>query len=172
MTKAEFIQALRERYEQWEGLLDEIGLARMERPGVNGAWTMKDLVGHMTGWQGKMVTDLEAAQRGEAEPPPPWPVEMTDEDGINGWIYEAYRGRSAEEVLAESRAVFEWLFAVIEGLPEDVRIEQIHGGGHVFNLLWVGGRRFNPGEMFDHFRDDHEPDVRAWLAGMEEFGNG
>lgn len=89
---------------------------------------------------------------------------ITDEDEINGWIYEAYSGRSAGEVLAETRQVFERLFAVLEALPEDAPIEQIEDGGHVFNLVWVGGRRFNPAEMFDHFRDYHELDVRAWLA--------
>lgn len=62
MTKAELIDWLRERHREWEGWLAEIGLARMDRPGVNGAWTMKDMVAHHTGWNGKMVTDLEAAQ--------------------------------------------------------------------------------------------------------------
>jgi hypothetical protein len=28
--------------------------------------------------------------------------------------------------------------------------------------------RYFVGEFFDHFRDDHEQDIRAWLALMEK----
>ena len=59
------------------------------------------------------------------------------------------------------------LLAVIEGLPEDVRIEQLHEGERVFHLVWLGGQRFPVGEFFYHFHDDHEPDIRAWLARTE-----
>jgi hypothetical protein len=30
-----------------------------------------------------------------------------------------------------------------------------------------GWQRNLVGEFFDHFRDDHEPDIRAWLARVE-----
>ena len=35
-------------------------------------------------------------------------------------------------------------------------------------LVWVDGERFLTGEFFNHFHDDHEPDVRAWLARVEK----
>jgi hypothetical protein len=34
--------------------------------------------------------------------------------------------------------------------------------------VWLNDQRFPAGEFFDHFRDDHEPDVRAWLARVEK----
>jgi hypothetical protein len=33
--------------------------------------------------------------------------------------------------------------------------------------VWLDNKRFPVGEFFDHFLDDHEPDVRAWLARVE-----
>jgi hypothetical protein len=72
------------------------------------------------------------------------------------------------EVLDESQRVFQQLLAVIEGLPEDVRIDQVRQGGRVYHLVWLGDQRFPAGEFFDHFHDDHEPDIRAWLARVEK----
>lgn len=161
MNKTELLNWLQEEQQQWEALLDEIGPARMELPGVNGQWSMKDMVAHLTGWQPKLIADMQAAQRGEPEPPPPWPTHLQTEDEVNAWIYERNRERSVSEVLDESRRVFQQLLAVIESLPNDVRIEP------EWHLVWLNGKRFSASEFFDHFRDDHEPDVRTWLARME-----
>jgi hypothetical protein len=168
MNKSELLNELREEYQQWEALLDQIGPARMDQPGVNGEWSMKDIVAHLTGWQPRVNAHLQAAQRRESEPPPPWPAHLQTDDEINAWIYESNRGRSVREVLDESHQVFQQLLAVVEGLPEDVRIEQVHQGTRVYHLVWLDGQRFQPGEFFDHFHDDHEPDIRAWLARVEK----
>ena len=168
MTKSELLNWLREEYEKWETFLDQIGMERMEQSGVNGDWSMKDIVAHLTGWQPRLTARIQAAQRGEVEPPPPWPPNVQTEDEINAWIYESNRGRSVREVLDEMEEVFRQFLSVLEELPEDVRIEQLHEGARVFNLVWLGDRRYPVGEFFDHFYDDHEPDVRAWLERMEK----
>lgn len=169
MKKAELLNWLQDEYQQWEGLLDQIGEARMDQPGVNGHWSIKDLVAHLTGWQPRLITRIQAAQRNEPEPPPPWPAHLQTDDEINAWIYEANRGRSVREVLPESHQVFQQLLAVIEGLPDDVWIETIRGSSkREYHLVWLGDRRFPAGEFFDHFHDDHETDVHAWLVREEK----
>ena len=50
MNKSELLNWLQEEYQQWEALLDQIRPERMEQPGVNGDWSMKDIVAHLTGW--------------------------------------------------------------------------------------------------------------------------
>ena len=62
--RAAWLQA---QNQTWEAMRDEIGPARLEQPGVNGAWSMKDGVPHLTGWQHKLVNDLQAAQRGQSD---------------------------------------------------------------------------------------------------------
>jgi hypothetical protein len=168
MKKSELLHWLQEEYQQWEAFLDKIGSARMDQPGVNGHWSIKDIVAHLTGWQPKLIAGIQAAQRGEPEPAPPWPADLQTEDEINAWIYETNRGRSVREVLDESRQVFQQLLAVVEGLPDDVRIETVHQGERKYYLVWLDNQRVQPGEFFDHFHDDHEPDMRAWLARVEK----
>ena len=162
MKKSDLLNWLQDEYRQWEAILAQIGPARLEQPGVNGAWSMKDLVAHLTTWQRRNVDLLQAAQRSEPEPPPPWPTHLQTEDEINAWIYESHRQSSLREVLDESQQVFQQTITAIEALPDDVRIDPD------WHLVWVDGKRFESGEFFDHFHDDHEPDVRAWLALVEK----
>ena len=167
MKKSELLEWLQEEYRNWQTFLDEIDPEHMDQPGVNGDWSMKDIVAHLTGWNRWLVDRLQAAARGESEPPPPWPAQLQTDDEINAWIFESYRGRSLRQVLEETNQVFQKIFAVVQGFPEDVQIEQVHQSGRVYHLVWLGEERFQPGEFFDHFHDDHEPDVRAWLVRME-----
>jgi hypothetical protein len=167
MNKSELVNWLQKEVREWEALLDQIGPMRMEQSGVNGDWSMKDVVAHLTGWNRGLVARLQAAARGEPEPPPPWPAHLQTDDEINAWIYESYRGRSLREVLEETHQVFQQLLTAVEGLPEDVRIEQVHRPGRVYHFVWLGEERHQPGEFFDHFHDDHEPDIRSWLARLE-----
>jgi len=162
MKKSELLTWLQAEYQQWEAFLDQIGPARMDQPGVNGDWSIKDLVAHLTGWQPRLITCMQAAKRGEPEPPPPWPAHIQTEDEVNAWIYDSNHERSVREVLNESHQVFQQLIAVIEGLPDNTRIDE------EWHLVWLNGQRFPAGEFFDHFRDDHEPDVRAWLVRVEK----
>ena len=169
MKKSELLNWLQEEYRQWETFLDQIGPARMDQPGVNGDWSIKDIVAHLTGWNHSLVARLRAAQRNEPEPPSPWPAHLQSEDEINAWIYETNRGRSVREVLEESHQVFQQLLAVIESLPDEVRIETIRvPSGREYYLVWLDDKRFQAGEFFDHFHDDHEPDIRAWLVRVEK----
>ena len=49
MNKSELLNELQKEYGQWQALLDQIGPARMNQPGVTGDWSIKDIVAHLTG---------------------------------------------------------------------------------------------------------------------------
>ena len=162
MKKNELLNWLQEENRQWQAFLDQIGLARMDQPGVNGDWSIKDIIAHLAGWNRRLVAQLQAAHHREPKPAPPWPAQLQTDDEINAWIFQSNCRRPVDEVLEESDLLLQQLFALIEALPEDCQIE---AEGH---LVWVDDRRFPAGEFFDHFHDDHEPDMRAWLARVEE----
>src|SRR6185503_7731697 len=107
MKKSELLNWLQDEYRQWETLLDQIGPARLDQPGVNGDWSMKDIIAHLTGWQRNVVAQIRAAGRNEPESPPPWPEHLQTEDEINAWICESNRGRSVGEVLDDMHQVLE-----------------------------------------------------------------
>ena len=168
MDKSGLLSWLQEEYRGWEGFLDQISPAHMDQPGVAADWSVKDIVAHLAGWNRWLVDRLRAAVRREPEPPPPWPAHLQTDDEINAWIYETNRGRSVPDVLDESQQIFQQLRAVIEDFPDDVRVETIQKPDRAYYLVWVNDQRFPAGEFFDHFHDDHEPDLRAWLARLEQ----
>jgi hypothetical protein len=160
MTKAELIADLNREYGQWEALLAEIGDGRMEQPGVAGSWSVKDLVAHLTGWNRRTVGRFEAALRDEADAPPPWPAQLQSDDAINAWIYEQNRDRSLPEVLGDSRQTFVDLVAALEAFPEAELLDPAR-------FPWLEGEALSGAALFGHFRDEHESDLRAWLARQE-----
>ena len=156
MNKSEFLDGLREEYQQWEALLDQIGEARMDQPDVAADWSIKDIVAHLTGWRHRTVARLHAAQRGEPEPPPPWPAHLQTDDEINAWIYASNRDRPLAEILQESDGLFQQLVDALSAFPEAALLEP-----HRFG--WPDGVQLTGATFFAHFHEEHEPDMRAWL---------
>lgn len=161
MNKLELLKWLTEEQQKWELLLAAIGETRMDQAGINGDWSMRDIIAHLTGWQRWLVARLQAAGTGRPEPPPPWPAGLASEDDINTWIYASNRMHNVRHVLDDAHDVYEQLLAVLQALPEDCQIESIEAKFHV---IWVSGQRFAVGEFFHHFYDDHAADVRTWLG--------
>ena len=156
---------LHKAYQDWESLLNQIEPTRFEEPGVNGLWSIKDLVSHLTAWNINLVVNLSVAYQNEVEPTPHWPAKLQSEDEINGWIYESKRKRTTQVVMDEMRKVHQTLIWIIQSLPDDVRIERLEGK---LLVVWLGGTRFHVSEFFDNFQDDHEPDVLTGLTGKQK----
>jgi hypothetical protein len=162
MNEAEMIVGLQEEYQNWQALLDQVDLDHMDQPGVAGHWSIKDIVAHLTGWRRRTVLRLQAAGLGNPEPAPPWPEHLQTDDEINEWIYETNHDRPVREILDESDQVFKQLLAGIEGLPDQAFIDVQR------YFPWWEGSSLSPGAFFAHFHEEHEPDMRAWLAGMKK----
>jgi hypothetical protein len=167
MNKTELLNWLQEEHEQWESLLGRIDPARMDQVGVNSKWSFKDLITHLTPDGLRCIADLRAIQQNEPEPLPPWPAHLQNDDEINAWVYETHHERSVRQILDESRQMFRDLFTVVKELPDDVRIDTVAQGGRMYYHVHLGDRHIQPGYIFDHFHDDHEQDVHAWLVRIE-----
>jgi hypothetical protein len=159
MSKAQILDELQEENASWEAFLEEIGEERMLEAGVAGDWTIKDIVAHLTGWRQRSVQRLEASLRGEPAPPTPWPGHMSTDEEINGWIYESSRDRSVQDVLQDSRDTFRHLFEAIGAFPEPELMD-------ASRFDWLEGKPLSGAMLFGHFHEEHEPDMRAWLAKL------
>jgi hypothetical protein len=157
MRRAELLAELDSENRAWERLLAEIGEDRMEEPGVAGAWSVKDVVAHLTAWRRRTVGRLEAVAKGEPEPAPAWPADLHEDDEINEWFHARDRAKSVSEVLSESRHVFQQLRSAIEKLPESVLDDPRR-------LPWMRGTSLSGATLFGHFHEEHEADMRAWLS--------
>lgn len=162
ITREEALAAVEHQREAWLALVAEVGPERLETPGAMGDWTFKDLAAHLNGWQERKVSLLENVAAGKYElPPEPWPADITDVHDINDWIYAANKDRPVDEVLADATAQYDRMRAAVEKIPEDVLNEK--------GLFpWLEDEPFAArlvdGRLFDHYPDEHEADVRRWLA--------
>jgi hypothetical protein len=154
-TKAKLLNKFDEEVQAWEALLAQIGEDRMDTIGVIEEWSVKDVVAHLTGWRKRTVARLQAAKRGEAEPPNLWPVDLETDDAINAWIYENNRNRPLSDILAESRQVFQNLRGAIEAFSEAELTDP--KGIKGFEEQPIQAENF-----FGHIHEEHEADLRKW----------
>jgi hypothetical protein len=153
MNKAELIAGLQAEYQNWEALLDQIDPDRMDQPGVAGHWSIKDIVAHLTGWRRRTVARLQAVQCGEPEPLPLWPANLQTD--------QSRKNYSAREILDESHQVFQELLAAIAAIPDEVLAD-------VHRFPWLEGQPLRAAAFFAHFHEEHESDMRAWLAHVDK----
>ena len=176
-SKAQILEELRDEEARFEALLQDIGEAHMTQPGVAGAWSVKDVVAHLTFWRRRTVGRFQAALRHEPLPPDPWPAELeTDEleteddvnardNAINAWERAANRDLPLADVLRESRDVYEQLAETVAAFPEAELLDPA-------TFPWFGAEEFplTGALFFGHFHDEHEADMRAWLAKVSQQG--
>jgi len=164
-TKADTLARIEDYRTRWRQLVADVGEDRMELPGPMGAWTFKDLAAHLTFWDGWTLARLEAGPGKEV--PLPWPdgltafdpndPDATDWDPINAWVQEQHRDRTIRDVLGAREASFDRLIAAVAALPE----EDVTPPGR---FAWLGDHALADADFGGHLRDEHEADVRAWLA--------
>ena len=151
---------IHERRDALMQLVNSVDRARMTEPGVAGEWSVKDIVAHLTIWHQDHVLCLDAAVKEIPAPDPPWPLEITETDDINDWIFAQSRERMLGDVLKENKQVFEALMGIVKAFPADIQIERIEE----YRVVQFGGQQFSVGYFFDHLHEDHEAEIQEWLA--------
>ncbi|MGZ3716180.1 MAG: DinB family protein [Ktedonobacterales bacterium] len=156
IDKATFLATLRRERAAWDALLaeaSEMGEARMSQPGVNGAWSVKDIVAHVTWYEREMVGMLRTrALDGSTL----WEL---SHDQRNMTLFEQHRDQPLAAVLADARQTFADLVTLVKGLAE----EDLHDASRYRAMPpdWI------PWELladnsYTHY-PQHTQAVRAWL---------
>ena len=156
-TKAEQLTALHADQQFWRDLAAEVGPDRYGDPGPMGEWSFGDMAGHLLGWRNRTIARLEAAARGEPEPPAPWPATLDDDDAINPWMREQHADRSPEQLVAAYDASYDRLAAAIDALS-DAQLTEPDA------FPWLGEPLVDA-DFTSHLHDEHVEGVRAWLDG-------
>jgi hypothetical protein len=167
ISKKQLLAEMQSEQAAWLALLDEIGEENMTQPEVAGGWSIKDIVAHLTGWRRRTVLRFRAALDPTIAMIPPWPAELgeldenDDVDEINAWIYQTNRDRPLADVLGEEREVFQQLVTAITALSNEQLNDQER-------FPWLEGERLSGALIFGHFHEEHESDIRAWLAKVKQ----
>jgi hypothetical protein len=165
-SKSKLIHQIRQERAQWDELLAAVGTERMINPEFAGGWSFKDLMTHIMAWREREMAYLEAAQQGLDPAPPAWWHDLGEgatTDQINQWIYDRDHNRSLDEVIQASRQQFMRLETLVDSLSEKELTDPRR-------FAWMQGKPLGPtviADCFDHFHEEHEPEIRTWLATIE-----
>lgn len=154
------LRAVRSLRDEIEHATAGAGAAQPTRNADDDAWTLKDLIAHLSSWRLTTAARLEAALDG-TEPAMPWPAPLDEEhdlDEINRWFARENRGKPLAQIVQESRDSFDRVERAIAALPE----RDLFRPGH---FSWLGGEALGPAVVrgtVEHHQE-HEPDFRDVL---------
>ena len=98
--------------ESYAGLSD----VRLMEPGVTGAWSVRDILAHVTTWEEEALKHLPLIQKGGT--PPRYSVRYGGIDAFNARMTEQKRSLSLSEVHAQLAATHRRLVDFIQSAPE------------------------------------------------------
>jgi hypothetical protein len=142
-------RVLRRLDRAWAGLKESYaGLSdrRLTEPGVTGDWSVKDILAHVTTWEGEALKYLPLIIAGGR---PPRYVRYGGLDAFNARMTEEKRGLSLSDVLTQLDDTHGRLLAFIEGTPD---------------AHFTGDARFRRRLRLDTYRHypEHAEAIRDW----------
>lgn len=118
-------QLLKRLDKEWEALkASYAGLSDLEllEPGVTGAWSVRDIIAHVTWWEKEALTHLPLILAGGK--PPRYSVTYGGIDAFNAQMTEQKRGLSLSEVLWQREDTHCRLIDFVQSAPEDQFIRE------------------------------------------------
>jgi hypothetical protein len=91
--------------------------AELLEPGVTGAWSVRDIIAHVTTWDEEALKHLPSILEGET--PPRYSVTYGGIDAFNALMTKRKESLSLAEVLRQLDDVHRRVVGVIERAPED-----------------------------------------------------
>jgi len=171
-SKTELLGKIQTEHAPLELLVALLTEEQMIKPETVGAWSVKDLLAHLTFYEQNMLHELDLARRGELPPKAPpsaedianalstetegWPDEVHQ---LNAQIFSENKDRPLLEVLADFNRSFQQVCEAVEVFSEEGLLTS-HGFASVFGepLYDVFG-----GSSYEHYHE-HVASIQAWIS--------
>ncbi len=147
-TKAELVEQVRAMYAALDAAIAPILPAQMCVPGVNGAWSAKDTVAHLTFWHRNLLARLHSI--GSSQPPGDTAI---DDDTWNRRCFDVNRDRAPDDVMADLWRTQQAILDALGALPEAIFFG---AGAQGSPLLHV-----TDGSILDHY-PEHIEQIERW----------
>jgi hypothetical protein len=157
MNKQDLIEGLekgrREFLTSIEGLTDE----QMTEPGVAGAWSVKDILAHVSRWEAELISLLFQAQQGRQPVTDHFSAEPVDES--NARWYKETKDRPLDRVLNDFRAVRQQTIKRVQAFSDKDLTD-------LKRFPWLGGdplAEWITSDTVEH-EAEHAIRIREWRA--------
>ena len=152
-TKVDLLKQMHASRQEFYATVDDIPEEMMAKTALYNAWTIKDLIAHLAGWEQSLADRIAAYRRGEEVP------FITEEmvDVMNAQFIRRYQDMELYEVRALEASAFAALeYQVIEAADAEI-FEPGHFPGLEIPLLDLIA-----GDTYEHYAG-HIADMRDWL---------
>jgi len=158
MTKSQLLESIREEHSLLEMTLARLTHDQMLLPGVEGVWSIKDVLAHISAWERRMISWTGSHLRGE-EPavPLPWDV-----DRMNAETYAQVKDKPLADVLEEFRESYWDSLSLAESISEE-QYQTNYADTWPMGPLWTG----IAANMNWHYKE-HRMDIQKWLASQKQ----
>jgi hypothetical protein len=147
VNKERLLQGLESAWESLQESYAGLSEAELLEPGVTGAWSVRDIIAHVTWWEEEALTHLPLILAGGR--PPRYSVAYGGIDAFNARMTEQTKNLSLAEVLQRRDDVHHQLIALVQSAPGD----QITGKSRFRRRLRL--------DTYGHY-PKHEQAIRAW----------
>ena len=156
MDKATLLKTLTETRAAWEALLAQIDEEQMQKPGVAGKWSVKDVIAHVASGESEIVPVLRTLTGSDL-----WNL---SDDERNEIEYQQNKDRPLNDIVNEERQTYTVLLEVVQQLSD----EDLNDPHYFKNMPqeWKPWQLI-AGDSFKHYQD-HMPSLRDWLAKTKE----
>ncbi len=117
-TKAQLLAEMDQEWANIERLCAGLGEKHMLEPGVQGDWSVKDIIAHLSAWEKYLLDRLGYVMTGQK---PLYPV-MTSWDDVhrfNAQVYAENKDRPLPSVIIEFRSLYQGVVTVVNALSEE-----------------------------------------------------
>jgi uncharacterized protein (TIGR03083 family) len=118
-SKEALLEEIQSERERLDTTIVALTPDQMTQPGTLGEWAVKDVLAHLAEWEQLLLVWYQAGLRGENPPLPTKGYTWDQMDDLNQVIYEKYRARSLEEVLAYYRSSYQQTLEAVKAMSEE-----------------------------------------------------
>ena len=158
IDKQRLLDLIQVEYDFVERTLELLTPERMVITDVEGWWSVKDTVAHLSFWMKRLLAWFEASKQGIRKIPPKEGYTWKEIDKLNDDTSAADKDRALDGVLAEFHNVYGQVLTMVEGLYEE----------ELFNDDFADGFDDLPWQLvmyntYHHFYE-HIKAVREWIS--------
>ncbi len=118
LARLEMLAEFKQEWVNIERICATLSEAEMTAPGVEGEWSVRDILCHLSAWEKYLLDRLGMVMTGQ---PPQYAV-MTSWDDVhrfNAQVYADSKDRSPTSVVIEFRSLYHGVMTVLEALSDD-----------------------------------------------------
>lgn len=157
MSKAAILNQIAIEFELFETTLARIPHERMSEARAIEAWSVKDVIAHLTYWNHDFIREVEAADRGESLE---GLRDLRSDDVINAEVVAQSAAQSPEAVIAAFEHSFQDIVSLIDQLDDAALDDHSALSGRLHGSF----TEFIKSYVTDHW-SEHRQDIERWILG-------